>query len=207
MAVLRTTTTNVILNRLLQPSLSLSLLLSDSSKLTATINALPHRPAVQRGISLARVRCAASGSDGGGKVSSRLSHVQQLLQEAEERALEADDGPTPNITLDHVTVSFARSGGPGGQNVNKGLLKDYFRSVFFMFISHLILMPNSSFFFSLTVNTKVDMRFNVKNAHWLSERIRDRIMQMVFHCSLVYMFSFQLTMFGWGHFSFSVFRQ
>lgn len=23
--------------------------------------------------------------------------------------------------LDHVTVSFARSGGPGGQNVNKGL--------------------------------------------------------------------------------------
>ncbi|KAF4360424.1 hypothetical protein CsatB_004071 [Cannabis sativa] len=147
MAVLRTTTTNVILNRLLQPSLSLSLLLSDSSKLSATINALPHRPAVQRGISLARVRCTASGSDGGGKVSSRLSHVQQLLQEAEERALEADDGPTPNITLDHVTVSFARSGGPGGQNVNK-------------------------------VNTKVDMRFNVKNAHWLSERIRDRIMQM-----------------------------
>ncbi|KAG8382376.1 hypothetical protein BUALT_Bualt05G0071000 [Buddleja alternifolia] len=28
------------------------------------------------------------------------------------------------------------------------------------------------------VNTKVDMRFNVKNANWLSERVRERIMQM-----------------------------
>lgn len=80
-------------------------------------------------------------------MSSRLSQVQQLLQEAEERALSADSEPTPKITLDHVTVNFARSGGPGGQNVNK-------------------------------VNTKVDMRFNVKDAYWLSERIRERIMHM-----------------------------
>lgn len=29
------------------------------------------------------------------------------------------------------------------------------------------------------VNTKVDMRFNVKNAYWLSDRIREKIMQMV----------------------------
>ncbi|KAL3830723.1 hypothetical protein ACJIZ3_019525 [Penstemon smallii] len=28
------------------------------------------------------------------------------------------------------------------------------------------------------VSTKVDMRFNVKNAHWLNERVRERIMQM-----------------------------
>ncbi|KAL3820192.1 hypothetical protein ACJIZ3_006097 [Penstemon smallii] len=31
------------------------------------------------------------------------------------------------------------------------------------------------------VSTKVDMRFNVKNAHWLNERVRERIMQMEKH--------------------------
>ncbi|KAJ6308256.1 hypothetical protein OIU76_017937 [Salix suchowensis] len=79
-----------------------------------------------------------------------LLSVQQLLREAEERASAVGNEPTPKITRGHVTVSFARSGGPGGQNVNK-------------------------------VNTKVDMRFNVKNAYWLSDRIRERIMQMVCH--------------------------
>ncbi|KAK8261808.1 hypothetical protein V6Z11_D13G214800 [Gossypium hirsutum] len=74
--------------------------------------------------------------------------MQQLIQEAEERASSARNEPTPQITLDHVTVSFARSGSPGGQNVNK-------------------------------VNTKVDKRFNVKQAYWLSDWIRERIMQMV----------------------------
>ncbi|KAH7549549.1 hypothetical protein JRO89_XS13G0048700 [Xanthoceras sorbifolium] len=83
----------------------------------------------------------------GSKVSARLSQVHQLLQQAEERASSAGNEPVPKITLDHVNVSFARSGGPGGQNVNK-------------------------------VNTKVDMRFNVKNAYWLSDRIRERIMQL-----------------------------
>ncbi|OVA07663.1 Peptide chain release factor class I/class II [Macleaya cordata] len=99
-----------------------------------------------RGISFGRIQCMASDS-GEKKVSSRLSQMHQLLQEAEERALSAGNQPTPKITLDHVTVSFARSGGPGGQNVNK-------------------------------VNTKVDMRFNVNNAYWLSDRIRERIIQM-----------------------------
>lgn len=32
-----------------------------------------------------------------------------------------------------------------------------------------------------TVNTKVDMRFNVRNAHWLSDRVREKIMQTVCH--------------------------
>lgn len=94
------------------------------------------------------IRCASSDASGN-KVSSRLSQVQHLLQQAEHRALSADNGPIPKITLgafflhqlshfsnnrkknkkktyyyylvsDHVTVNFARSGGPGGQNVNKG---------------------------------------------------------------------------------------
>lgn len=104
------------------------------------------RPA-QRGISFTPIRCAAQGGAGEKKAPSRLAQVQQLLREAEERPLSAGGEPTPEITLDHVTVSFARSGGPGGQNVNK-------------------------------VNTKVDMRFNVNNAYWLSDRIRERIMQM-----------------------------
>ncbi|XP_057723106.1 uncharacterized protein LOC130937980 isoform X1 [Arachis stenosperma] len=122
------------------PSLSLS-----SSHLNLNLQFRRSRPSTP----FTPIRCVSSSGpgDGGNKVSSRLSQVHQLLQEAEERALSADTGPTPKITLDHVTVSYARSGGPGGQNVNK-------------------------------VNTKVDMRFNVKNAYWLSDRIRERIMQM-----------------------------
>ncbi|CAN1186082.1 Peptidyl-tRNA hydrolase ICT1, mitochondrial [Linum perenne] len=93
-----------------------------------------------------RIVCAAASSSDDKKVSSRLSQVQQLLQEAEDRASAGSNEPIPQITIDHVTVSFARSGGPGGQNVNK-------------------------------VNTKVDMRFNVKNAYWLSERVKEKILQ------------------------------
>ncbi|XP_029117787.1 uncharacterized protein [Elaeis guineensis] len=82
-------------------------------------------------IGIGRVRCAAAGSgDGGKKVSARLSMMQQILQDAEERALSAGSEPTPKITV---------------------------------------------------VNTKVDMRFNVKQAHWLSERVRERILQMIPH--------------------------
>ncbi|XP_059292342.1 uncharacterized protein LOC132045778 [Lycium ferocissimum] len=102
----------------------------------------------QRSLSFSSVRCAAASSDGDGKKSpARLAQVQQLLYDAKERAQAAGNYPIPNITLDHVTVNFARSGGPGGQNVNK-------------------------------VNTKVDMRFNVKNAYWLSDRVREKILQM-----------------------------
>ncbi|CAI0551576.1 unnamed protein product [Linum tenue] len=110
------------------------------SPLSSTALQFTHRK-----ISSAKFICAAASSDDK-KVSARLSQVQQLLHEADERASFASDEPTPRITLDHVAVSFARSGGPGGQNVNK-------------------------------VNTKVDMRFNVKNAYWLSERIREKIFQ------------------------------
>ncbi|KAL5209606.1 hypothetical protein ABZP36_005229 [Zizania latifolia] len=97
---------------------------------------------------LVRLRCSAAeaGDDGGRKVSARLALTQQVLRDAEERAASAGSDPAPKITLDHVSVNFARSGGPGGQNVNK-------------------------------VNTKVDMRFNVKEAYWLGERIKERILQ------------------------------
>lgn len=103
---------------------------------------------ISRSISYSPVRCAASNSGAGGKKPpARVSRVQQLMIEAEERALSSGNEPIPKITLDHVTVNFARSGGPGGQNVNK-------------------------------VNTKVDMRFNVKDAYWLSDRVREKILQM-----------------------------
>lgn len=103
-----------------------------------------------RNISNGSFRCDAASDYGDArkKASARLSQVQQLLVEAEERASSAvNEPPPPKISLEHVTMNFARSGGPGGQNVNK-------------------------------VNTKVDMRFNVKNATWLSERVREKIIQL-----------------------------
>ncbi|KAF7049723.1 hypothetical protein CFC21_058211 [Triticum aestivum] len=110
-------------------------------------------PGLGLGLSVGRVglvhlRCsAAEAGDGRGKkVSARLALAQQVMRDAEERAASAGSDPVPKITMDHVTVSFARSGGAGGQNVNK-------------------------------VNTKVDMRFNVEKAHWLGERIKERILQ------------------------------
>lgn len=54
-------------------------------------------------------------------------------------------------------------------------------------MSSLVAKIYSGFTFvaTCTVNTKVDMRFNVKQAYWLSDRIRERIMQMVCHCHLL----------------------
>ncbi|KAL6581197.1 hypothetical protein OROMI_007120 [Orobanche minor] len=100
--------------------------------------------------SMPHVRCASTKSGGDEKkYPARFAEVQRLLYQAEERYKAAGGGvePIPKITLDHVAIGYARSGGSGGQNVNK-------------------------------VNTKVDMRFSVRNAHWLNERVRERIMQM-----------------------------
>ncbi|KAH9777465.1 RF PROK I domain-containing protein [Citrus sinensis] len=153
MAAIRTTA-NMILNEILMlhhrplssscSSLSLS---SIQTRLPGFRGSTTLRFTHHRGINFGGIRCAASDSGSDDKVSARFSQVKQLLREAEERASSAGNEPIPKITLDHVTVSFARSGGPGGQNVNK-------------------------------VNTKVDMRFNVQNAYWLSDRVRQRIMQM-----------------------------
>ncbi|XP_057416657.1 uncharacterized protein LOC130711172 [Lotus japonicus] len=150
MNAMASATSRMVLNEMLH--LSFTLPFSSLRVGSVLSRALPFSPYRNTSLLQSRhsrfpaIRCASSNSDSGNKVSSRLSQVQHLLHEAEQRALSADTGPIPKITLDHVTVSFARSGGPGGQNVNK-------------------------------VNTKVDMRFNVKNAYWLSERIRDKIIQ------------------------------
>ncbi|CAK9173147.1 unnamed protein product [Ilex paraguariensis] len=147
MAAFRTTT-SLIAKELFWSSLPLARVrILHSSPLSSTFGGTTLR-LISR-INYSSVRCSAASESGetGKKASARLSQVQQLLLEATERAKVAGNEPIPKITLDHVTVNFARSGGPGGQNVNK-------------------------------VNTKVDMRFNVKNAHWLSERVREKIIQM-----------------------------
>lgn len=52
------------------------------------------------------------------------------------------------IPLDQITVSYDRSSGPGGQNVNK-------------------------------VNTKVDLRFHVKSATWISDAVKEKLAENV----------------------------
>ncbi|KAK9888191.1 hypothetical protein WA026_000460 [Henosepilachna vigintioctopunctata] len=68
--------------------------------------------------------------------SLRLSHVSQ----PSERNKDFDG----HIPLDCLNISYSRSSGPGGQNVNK-------------------------------VNTKVDVRFKIKSATWLSEDIKAKL--------------------------------
>lgn len=65
-----------------------------------------------------RVHCMSSKAGTEGQMSARLMQMQQVLEKAESRAVHANE-PIPKVTLEHVTVGFARSGGPGGQNVNK----------------------------------------------------------------------------------------
>jgi protein subunit release factor B len=52
------------------------------------------------------------------------------------------------VPLDQLKITYDRSSGPGGQNVNK-------------------------------VNTKVDLRFNVKEASWISEKVKERLQEDV----------------------------
>lgn len=63
-------------------------------------------------------RCLSSSkADSSERMPARLAQKQQELDALPE--YEDLDVPVPKVTLDHVTVSFARSGGAGGQNVNK----------------------------------------------------------------------------------------
>lgn len=52
--------------------------------------------------------------------------------------------PPPEIPRDRLDIRFSRSGGPGGQNVNK-------------------------------VETQVEVRVNLTEADWLSERVKERL--------------------------------
>lgn len=104
MAVIRNTT-RMIFKEILHPSPILPI--SSLRRLTQTPespfslasgNGLLSFP--RRGIGFSVIRCAASdANDGGKKLSARLSQVHQLLQEAEERSLSFNTGPTPKITL------------------------------------------------------------------------------------------------------------
>lgn len=50
--------------------------------------------------------------------------------------------------MDELEITYSRSTGPGGQNVNK-------------------------------VNTKVDLRFHVQSASWLTDEIKSKIVDKV----------------------------
>ncbi|CAG9774016.1 unnamed protein product [Ceutorhynchus assimilis] len=50
------------------------------------------------------------------------------------------------IPLDQLEITYSRSSGPGGQNVNK-------------------------------VNTKVDIRFHLQKANWLSDKVKSKILE------------------------------
>eukprot|EP00250_Pteridium_aquilinum_P004079 c14316_g1_i1 orf=65-766(+) len=69
-------------------------------------------------VPLLKVRCMSGGSPDAPRAPARLAQTRRLLEESESRS----SGPVeevPKVSLEHVTVNFARSGGPGGQNVNK----------------------------------------------------------------------------------------
>ncbi|XP_019246045.1 PREDICTED: uncharacterized protein LOC109225735 isoform X2 [Nicotiana attenuata] len=90
----------------------------------------------------------------------RLPAVYKFLLQADERTHSTGNEPIPKITLSHVSVSFAgyvdsRSHTEDTNTASKARV----RSI-------------------NTAGTKIIMKLDVKNAHWLSERVRERIMLM-----------------------------
>lgn len=97
MAAIRATT-KMIVRDIFRPSLSLASLPMFRSMLPSFgINLRLVSRAMMISYSPA-VRCAA-GEGGRKKASSRLSQVQQILHEAQERALSAGNEPIPKITI------------------------------------------------------------------------------------------------------------
>lgn len=70
--------------------------------------------------------------------------------------------------MEELEITYSRSSGPGGQNVN-------------------------------VVNTKVDLRFNIKKASWLDQEIKSKLTEMVFKllakiykCTVYHLFYYSL---------------
>lgn len=106
MAAIRTMTNLIIREFIHHPLLFLSSSKSCHS-LFPTLRRTPGIALVHSSSRFGSFRCAASNSGGGDrKVSSRLSQVQQMLHEAEERASSAGNEPTPQITLGKVYLLF-----------------------------------------------------------------------------------------------------
>lgn len=100
MAAIRTTA-NMIVREILRPSpalSSLSMLRTPVPRSGGSLRVL------YRGIIYSPVRCAASDSGAGKKAPSRLAQMQQLMSEAEERALSAGNEPIPKITLGNLNL-------------------------------------------------------------------------------------------------------
>ncbi|KAG8383839.1 hypothetical protein BUALT_Bualt04G0055500 [Buddleja alternifolia] len=151
-------------------------------------------------------RSASTKSGGGGKKSAaRLPEVQRLLYQAVERYKDVGGGiePIPKITLVLALISFTkyylsglcllpsveflsfRCGNRHAASHHTGSSTTRVQITFGWApkqIYHVTIpYANSSgpsAQYVQKVSTRVDMRFNVKNAHWLSERVRERIMQM-----------------------------
>ncbi|RLV99325.1 hypothetical protein DV515_00009932 [Chloebia gouldiae] len=68
--------------------------------------------------------------------------------------------PTLDIPMARLTVSYSRSSGPGGQNVNKGCD-----------------METKTLFF-LPVNSKAEVRFHLASADWIPEAVRQKMALM-----------------------------
>jgi len=83
---------------------------------------------------------------------------------------------------ERLTVTFSRSSGPGGQNVNKRELACP-RGTYACTSAHNVwLCYASGMHYGLAVNTKVEVRFHVQSADWIPKRVKRRVESMVRCC-------------------------
>lgn len=78
-------------------------------------------------------------------------------------------------TTEKLTVSFSRSSGPGGQNVNKCELVHLYHAWGGAWPYAMVM----NVFMFLVVNTKAEVRFHVNSADWIPERVKHRVHSMV----------------------------